>query len=80
MRIRDLLNKKAILLKSGSSHSFIDFSVGEGMKNNVIYDRLLTMVVANGQKAINGGECSEVQWRMQSRLLLEFQNYLVKRT
>lgn len=65
MQIIASLEKRAImiLLNNVSSHSFMNSSVAEGLKNKVVYNKPLIVVVANGHKVttekegmrLNGG-------------------------
>ncbi|XP_026444472.1 uncharacterized protein LOC113344718 [Papaver somniferum] len=67
IRIPGILHKKliSILIDTGSTNSFIDSSLAKEIQCLVTHTASLLVTVANGEKTISSGICSQLNWSMQ---------------
>ncbi|XP_026383753.1 uncharacterized protein LOC113279266 [Papaver somniferum] len=67
IRIPGFVKKKAIsiLIDNGSTHSFIDSALAASLHCSIAQTGNLLVTVANGDKTVSSGVCSQLEWTMQ---------------
>lgn len=57
----------AILVDTGSTHSFIDIVMAKVTKTTITTTSPLLVTVANGQKVLSKLKCTHFAWQMQEK-------------
>ncbi|XP_026378796.1 uncharacterized protein LOC113273262 [Papaver somniferum] len=67
IRIPGFIKKKdiSILIDTGSTHRFIDSALAASLQCSIAQTGNLLVTVANGDKTVSSGICSQLKWTMQ---------------
>ncbi|XP_026417003.1 uncharacterized protein LOC113312466 [Papaver somniferum] len=67
IRIPGFVKKKiiSVLIDTGSTHRFIDSNLAKSLQCSVEKTASLLVTVANGDKTVSSGICSQLEWSMQ---------------
>jgi hypothetical protein len=58
-------HKIIVLVDSGSTHNFLDSSVGKKLKVSISREQMIKVKVANGEKVVSEGKCIQMEVQLQ---------------
>ena len=59
-------HKIIVLVDSGSTHNFLDASMGRKLKVSIFREQRIKVKVANGEEVVSEGKCMQLKVQLQN--------------